>query len=286
VRENGWLKGGSGTLTFSQVALKNWAAGGQDSYSATTLINLFAFYKKDSLSWDSNLDLGYGIMKQGSTNFIKTDDRIDLSSKFGKKAVNNFYYAAIFNFRTQMQPGFKQQDNTEKISDFFAPAYFIEAIGMDYKPSDFFTLFFAPLTGKTTIVLDQSLADAGAFGVTKAQYDANGKIISHGKNMRNEFGGFIKMMFQKNIVKNVSLRTKLDLFSNYLKNPENIDVNWEVLIDMKINKHLSASFYTTLIYDDDVKIPIDKNGDGVADYSGPRTQFKEVFGLGLSYKFQ
>jgi len=77
----------------------------------------------------------------------------------------------------------------------------------------------------------------------------------------------------------------VDLFSNYLHNPQNIDVNWQVLINMKVNKFLSASITTHIIYDDDIMIPLDRNEDGITEGKGPRTQFKEVLGVGLSYKF-
>ena len=139
---------------------------------------------------------------------------------------------------------------------------------MEYKPSDAFYLFLSPLTGKSTFVLDDSLSNAGAFGVDP------------GKNMRNEFGGFLKMAFTKDIWKNVTLNSKLDLFSNYAEEPQNIDVNWEVLVSMKVNKFLSANINTRLIYDDDTKY-IDEEGVE----RGARVQFKEVLGIGLSYKF-
>jgi hypothetical protein len=103
--------------------------------------------------------------------------------------------------------------------------------------------------------------------------------------MRYEFGGYVRLFFKKDLMKNVNLQTKLDLFSNYLHNPQNIDINWEVLISMKVNKYITATINTQLLYDDDVMIAVDENGDGTPDSSGPRTQFKEVIGVGFSYKF-
>lgn len=156
---------------------------------------------------------------------------------------------------------------------------------MDYKLSDKFSAFIAPATSKFTFVSDQFLADAGAFGVDPARYDSSGIRLIAGKNIRAEFGGYIRIMYKKDIMKNVSVQTKLELFSNYLKNPQNIDVNWENLISMKVNKFISATINTQLIYDDDTKIAIDKNNDGIIDEKGPRIQFKEVLGAGFSYKF-
>ena len=105
------------------------------------------------------------------------------------------------------------------------------------------------------------------------------------KNVRTEFGGYLRLFYQKEIIQNVSLQTKLDLFSNYLNNPGNIDVNWEVLVSMKVNKFISATIGTQLIYDDDILIGVDTNNDGTVDAMGPRVQFKEVLTAGLTYKF-
>jgi len=266
-----WKAGGMGSITFSQVALENWASGGESSYSLNSMLNLFAKYNKDRLSWENTLDVGYGIIKQEGRDVRKTDDKSDLNSKFGYKSSSKWYYSGAFSFKTQFAKGYKyneDQGTKRKISDIMAPAYAILSLGMDYKPNDNLTMLISPLTGKSTIVMDDTLSDNGAFGVEE------------GKMMRNEFGGYVKIAFQKDVWENVNLNTKLDLFSNYLEKPGNVDVNWEVLISMKINEFLSANVNTVIIYDDDVHF-IDKNGME----HGPRIQFKEVFGVGISYKF-
>jgi hypothetical protein len=266
-----WKFGGATSINFSQVALANWAAGGENSYSLNGLLNLQANYRKNRSIWENSLDLGYGIIKQGEREVRKTDDKLDFSSKYGYKTGSNWYYTAALNFKTQFDKGYKYnegEDTKREISKFMAPAYLLASLGMEYKPGEAFYLFISPLTGKSTFVLDDSLSNAGAFGVDP------------GKNMRNEFGGFIKMGFTKDIWENVTLNSKVDLFSNYAEEPQNIDVNWEVLISMKVNKFLSANINTQLIYDDDTKY-IDDQGIE----HGARVQFKEVLGIGLSYKF-
>lgn len=283
--KSNWKKGGNASFTFNQVSLTNWAAGGQSSLSGNIFVNLFANYKDDNQTWDNNLDLGYGLIKQGNNPFIKSDDRIELNSKYGRNLTESWYYSALFNFRTQFAPGYNIPNDSVLISDFLAPAYILLSLGLDYKPNENFTLMLSPVTSKTTIVMDQGLADQGAFGVEAAEVDAMGNIITPGSNVRYEIGAFLKMMYQKEVLKNVNFQTKLDLFSNYLNNPENIDVNWEVIVAMKINEYLTANLNTHLIYDDDIDIQVDNNQDGVIDAVGPRTQFKEVFGLGLSFKF-
>lgn len=277
----GWKKGGVIAINLAQTSLTNWAAGGQNSIAVNGIFSSFANYKKNKSVWDNSLDIGYGKLKQGkNSDYRKTDDKIDFLSKYGQEAFNNFYYAVLFNFKTQMAAGYNYAD-TSKISDLFSPAYILFALGMDYKPNAYFSAFIAPLTAKFTIVNDKKLSDAGAFGVTP------------GNKSLSEVGGYIRAIYSKNdfkseFLKNVSFTTKIDLFSNYTENPQNIVVNWETLIAFKVNKFISANINTQLIYDDKIKVPLDKNGDGVVttgEYSGPKIQFKEILGVGLSYNF-
>lgn len=282
---NGWKKGGTISLNLSQVSLTNWAAGGQNSISANGLISLYATYKKDKSLWENYFDFGYGVLKQGKNgNWWKTDDKIDITSKYGYKAFSNLYYAALVNFKTQFTEGFNYPDDSTKISNFLAPAYLVGAIGMDYKPNDNFTAFLAPITAKMTFVNDQTLANAGAFGVDPAEYDGTGNLIKEGKKSRSEFGGYMRFFYKKDLMENINLQTKLDLFSNYLENPQNFDISWEVLISMKVNKFISATLSTHLLYDDDVDIVVDEQADGTP-ILGKRVQFKEVIGVGFTYKF-
>ena len=274
---DGWEKGGIFSFTFGQTNFTNWAAGGINSISVNGLSSLFANYKKKNLTWDNSIDLGYGFQKQGKgddSQILKTDDKFDFASKLGIKASNKIYYAALLNFKTQFAEGFNYPDDSTVISTFLAPAYLLGALGIDYKPNKSFTVFIAPITSKTTIVNNQVLADSASFGVEP------------GKNIRNEFGGYIKTVFTKEVIKNVSLTTKLDLFSNYINNPQNIDVNWEVLISMKINKFITANISTQLLYDHDIDIMVDRDNDGIMDpLPSKRIQFKEIFGIGFSFKF-
>ena len=273
---SGWKTGGVFAITGSQTSLTNWSAGGENSISLNALLSVFANYKKGKGAWDNSLDIGYGLMKQGWGNeipFSKTDDKVDLMSKFGYRAHKSWYYAALFNIKTQMTPGYKLPTDTVKISNFLAPAYVIAAIGMDYKPDNHLSVFIAPLTAKWTIVNDPVLSAAGAFGVNP------------GEILKTEFGGYIRFIYTKNnftapFLKNISFTTKLDLYSNYLKDPQFIDVNWETLIAMKVNKYITISLITHLIYDFDIKFVSDVTGDPV-----DKVQFKEIFGVGFSYKF-
>ena len=271
----GWKKGGIVAINLAQTSLTNWAAGGQKSVAINGIFSRFANFKSEKFNWDNSLDIGYGLLKQGDAGYRKTDDKIDFLSKYGRQAFKNVFYAALINFKTQMQPGYKYDgDSKTKISNLFAPAYLLIALGMDYKPNAYFSAFVAPLTAKFTFVTDEDLSAIGAFGVTP------------GKKSRGEIGGYVRAIYSKadfknEFMKNVSFTTKLDLFSNYANNPQNIDVSWETLIGMKVNKYITVSFNTHLLYDDDVKIQVPDEEKSV----GSLVQFKEIFGVGFSYKF-
>jgi hypothetical protein len=275
---DGWEKGGMFSVTFGQAAFSTyWAAGGINSVSVNGIAGLYANYKKGKLAWDNTLDLGYGKQRQGkgdNVDLLKTDDKIDFASKLGMKANDKLYYAVLANFKTQFEDGYNYPDTSTVISSFLAPGYLLFAAGIDYKPNKYITAFIAPVTSKTTFVNNTDLSNAGAFGVEP------------GKKVRSEFGGYVRTAFAKDIVKNVNLTTKLDLFSNYLNNPQNIDVNWELLIGMKVNKYITANITGQLIYDHDIKFQIvDDNGIAIPGSMGPRTQFKELIAVGFSYKF-
>jgi hypothetical protein len=282
----GWKNGGVFALNLSQTSLTNWAAGGQNSFATNSLLSVFANHMTKKSSWVNSLDIGYGIIKQNEQDTRKTDDKFDFLSKYGLQAFDHFYYAALLNFKTQLSLG-KQYPNPAapdeyvKISNFLAPAYLIGALGLDYKPNAYFSAFIAPVTGRIVIVNDTELSNAGAFGVAP------------GKRSKTEFGGYVRVIYTRNdfrneFLKNIAFTTKIDLFSNYLDNPQNIVINWETLLAMKINKFISANINTLLIYDDKIKIPFDRNGDDIiqpGEAVGSKVQFKEILGVGLSYKF-
>jgi hypothetical protein len=267
-----WHNTGQINLSFSQISLTNWAAGGDNSIAANGLVRLEADYSKNKTSWDSYILTGYGVSKIGSEGFFKNDDKLELLSKYGYKAGKNWFYSVVLNAKTQFAPGYKsKEDRTNKISDFLSPAYLTAAIGMDYKPNADFALFLSPISTRYTTVIDDSLSAAGAFGVDP------------GKKLRTEFGGYIKLIYKKdNIIQNVNIGTNLDLFTNYLEHPERVDVNWDLLLTMKINKFLAVTLNTQLIYDYDTKFT--EIVDNV-QVQKAKVQFKESLGLGISANF-
>jgi hypothetical protein len=271
------------TLNGSQSSFINWSAGGRNNISLLVGISASANYKKKSFSWSNDLSIALGglyYIDQGSEEPLqKTDDRIDLSTNIGQKMKNRpFNFTFIGGFKTQTLDGFSFPNDSVRVSTFMAPAYINIAIGLDYLKGEDFSVFTSPLAGKITIVNNDSLANVGAFGVEKAILDPLGNVLVPGKHVRGEFGAYVKMKFNKTIAKNIDLKSKIELFSNYLEDPQNIDVNAEALFNFKVNSWFSASLQWTLIYDDDVQIR-DVKGN-----IGPRTQFKSVIGLGISYK--
>jgi hypothetical protein len=264
-----WKVTGQASLNLSQISFSNWIGGGRSSVSGVGLFDLNAIYQRDKIQWNNTLKTGYGLLKEEDDQVVKTDDKLELNSKLGVQLKNeHLLYSSYVNFLTQFANGYKYPNTTDKISALFAPAYLTLATGLDYQPSENFSLFFTPLSGKFTFVTDEELSAAGAFGVEP------------GKKARAEMGATVKTEFKTPVVKNVDLATGLTLFSNYFNNPQNIDVNWDVALNMKINDFLSANLLTNLIYDHDILIPVDDEGN-----TGRRIQLKQLFGVGLSYKF-
>ncbi|MFM7053918.1 MAG: DUF3078 domain-containing protein [Bacteroidota bacterium] len=272
-RTKAWKRSGFVGLNFTQVSLSNWSAGGANSISGLALFKYSANYKDQKNSWDNFIDLAYGISQEGEDNPRKSDDKIDISTKYGRFAFKNWYYSALAGFRSQFSKGYNYPNDSVAISNFLAPGYITVALGMDYRPNDNLTILASPCAGRLIIVNDDSLAAIGAFGVDSA------------KTTKLEIGAMVRVLFKKDIIENVGLINKLELYSDYTGDVSKVDVNWEITLNMKVNEYISANLSTHLIYDEDTKIGIDSNGDGSIDAYGPRTQFKEVLGVGLSYKF-
>lgn len=269
-----WRIHGSGSLQFSQASFSNWASGGQNSLGLVTWLNFKANYRNGKHVWSNTVDLGYGfniLGKASEAKFNKTNDKIELTTAYGYELHSNqkWYLTVLANFRTQFSAGYNYPDDSTVISQFMAPGYLIAGIGVTYAPVKWFYLYLSPSSGRFTFVTDQRLADSGAFGVER------------GKNIKGEFGPYLRADLNKDLAKNINVSSTLELFTDYLHQFGNIDVNWSFLLSLKVNKWLAASIQTQLIYDNDVMIQTD-----MSKPAGPRTQFKELLGIGLTYKFK
>lgn len=272
-------------LNGTQSSFVNWNAGGRNNISVLGFINASAEYNKRRMKWASEANLALGGLQfigvgNGSEGLQKTDDRLEFGTNLGYNLYDHMFITLMNNFKTQFLDGFQYPNDSVVVSRFIAPAYYNFGLGMNYAPSEHFSLFMSPIAGKLTYVGDQALADAGAFGVDPAVYNSTGALISHGKNLRSEFGAYVKMKVNKDIAKNINLAASTELFSNYLDHPENIDVNADVLFTFKINSWFTASLNWTVKYDHDIRIT-DSEGN-----TGPRLQFKSVLGLGITYKLK
>ena len=274
-----WKIGGIVTLTGQEGTQINWAAGGQNAISIGSLANLFFNYHKGKLLWNNSLILAYGTIKQQSNkDWLKNDDRIQFTTKVGREAFKKGYYTFLGDFKSQFAPGYNYPNDSTKISSFMAPGYVLAALGLDLEVDTNLSFFISPATGRFTFVEDNTLASQGAYGV-QGDVFTNGIITTHHKNVREQVGAYLKMQYRKNVMTNVGFGTTLELYADYLNNPQDMYVNWTTYIVMKVNKYISATFNTQLIYDPAVKVLVDNQ------MVGPRVQFKQILGIGLAYKF-
>jgi len=267
-----WKTGGLYNLNFNQAALSNWSAGGDKSaISLSTLMSLYAFYADGKNSWDNNLTLAYGFAQTTSLGARKTDDRIDLVSKYGYDLGKKWYLSTLFNFRSQFTKGYNYPDQNTKVltSNFLSPGYFLLSIGMDYKPNDNFSFFISPLTDREVVVNNDSLASVGAFGVDS------------GKHSRFQLGSFASINYKTNVSKTATYVGKLDLFSDYLRRPQNITLYMTNVLSVKVTRLISMNLSVTMIYDNDIK---SVKSDG--SVGGPALQLQEIIGIGLAYQFK
>ncbi|PKP16074.1 MAG: hypothetical protein CVU06_15355, partial [Bacteroidetes bacterium HGW-Bacteroidetes-22] len=210
-----WLFKGSNSLNFNQTGVTTWAEGGESSLAGTAYISYAAAYQKGKMRSEHLLNASFGIMRTELNKLRKTEDKIDLTSTFGFQAIGNWFYTSQLNIKTQFAEGFKYPNDSTVVSKFMAPCYLTTSLGMQFKPNNNFTLFLSPASGKFTLVLDQELSDAGAFGVTPVQTDTNGQIIVPSKKVKAEFGINVTARFNRDVFENVSLDTKLELYNNY-----------------------------------------------------------------------
>lgn len=296
VQDTGWVTSGLVNIGATGTMFNQWASGGINSIGINGLFNGQANYRKGKNAWDNNLLIGYGLLKQGFESdvpWVKTDDRIDLTSKYGRPINAKINYAALLNFNTQFSPGFANgpdgRPNREAlISSAFAPARILFAVGLDYKPSSNVSVFFSPITYRGIYVGKQVLADAGAFGVEKAVYDTEGNIITPGENLRNETGAYLRVNHnQKFLSEKLNWTNKLELFSNYLNKAQNIDINFESIAAYKVTKNIGLSLSLQFIYDDNTQLnkgQVTEN-EIVRDNIGPGLQSKYVMNVGFVRTF-
>lgn len=263
-----WTRKGVAGINLSQTSLSNWAAGGDPSVAGDALLNYAMNYQRGRHIWQNRLELAFGLNRTETNGTRKTNDKIYLNTMYGYRIAPRLYLTGFVNYQSQFAKGYDYNvSTTNYISRFMAPGYLSIGPGIMWMPKPWFSATLSPATWRGTFVLDDPLSAAGAFGVEP------------GRRLLSEFGAVLKTEFQHEIMTNMNLYSRLVLFSNYLHEPQNVDVHWDVQLAMKINRFFSANLNMNLVYDDDVMV---KQPDGS---SGPRLQFKEVFGIGFMYNF-
>jgi hypothetical protein len=284
-KDFGWKLDEEVGLYFNQVSFTNWNAGGANSISAIFNGRAEANFKNENLFWNSSFLLRYGINKQEGEGTRKTDDAISLISNFGYQNDDdsNWFYSARFSFNTQFANGFNNP-NQDPISRFMAPAYLFLGVGLEYgRHIKKLSFYASPMTLKTTFVLDQDLANSGSFGVNPAVFDLNGNIIQQGGNVRSEFGVLLTNQYQEQILENVNVTSLISLYTDYLNSFGNIDIEWEVNFEFKVNKYISALLESHLRYDNDIKTELlkDEITNEETVVTGAKLQWKQLLGIGF-----
>jgi len=265
-----WKFSGASKISLGSIALSNWSAGGENALSALFSMDYQYNYLKADSKWDNRLIMLYGVNKQGSNSFEKTDDRLDLTSTYGYRAHKDWFYSLETNFRTQFAPGYEVDGAGVKLtsSEFMAPGYLTISPGMEYSPNENFKVNISLISSKFTFVSNDSLASVGAFGVEP------------GENSRFEFGAYVNLSWKKDFNEHFGMEHLLRLYSNYLNNPQNVDVDWTAKFYVKATDYISINFLVQGIYDDDIKFATETGGEGA------RLQMKSLLSVGLVYEIK
>lgn len=294
-----WSKKNQIGFDISEIAFVNWSAGGTSSVSGLFKGEFARTYSKGNHKWANELILKYGLNQQDGTELRKTDDAIIINSTYGfrQDTTSNWYYSAKYNFSTQFTDGYNYPNKDISISKPFAPAYvFLGAGAENANKQKNRTFYFSPITLKTTLVLDDYLANQGAFGVKKAIYEVdplnpnNQILVKEGQRIKSEFGILFTGYMKSEIYKNVFYENRLSLYTDYLNRFGNVDIDYDTRLDLVVNAYVKANIGLHLVYDDDIKTkkevtdPLTGNKTQIND--GPRIQLRQVLGVGLVYAFQ
>ncbi|THD69447.1 DUF3078 domain-containing protein [Robertkochia marina] len=283
-----WSKVNRLGFDLSEIAFLNWNAGGNNAITTLLRAEFNRKYKDRNIQWTNEMLFRFGLNLQEGQKLRKSDDVIQMNSTFGARhdALSDWYMSAKFNFQTQFASGYKYPDREQPISKFMAPGYLLLGVGAEYSPDNKdMSLYISPLTQKTTFVLDQSLADSGAFGVRPAAFDTLGVKIRDGQKVLTEIGILITHQIQRKIYENMFLASRIALYTDYLNSFGNIDINWILDLELRVNEYVKATLGTHIIYDNDVKFSETDAVTGENVPVGPRLQLKQLLGIGLIYNF-
>lgn len=282
---------GSYGLNINQLALSNWAAGGENSWAGKAFANFSLVYHKRKFEQKLVGAMAFGISRFADKRIEKQDDKIDLSYTLTLNGKTQWNLSGVVTFNTQFANGYKYPNDSTVISTFFAPAYLTLSMGYSYKTkNERFQILLSPIAGKVTFVMNQDLADQGAFGVKKGYYDINNNWIP-GENIVASIGVNTIINYKQPIGKNISYTTLLNVFYNYIERRDDdrlrLDVNWENHVNFIINKYLSTMLFVHLKYDHNATFPVYEDIEGVQTVvdNVPKLQLKESVGIAFVHRF-
>ena len=277
VLETPWRIGGDGSIGFTQTYYENWKKGGESALSLLIILKGFATYNSvdGKIKWDNNAEIRNGWLRPGdkSSEIKKTDDKLELTSRFGVKAVDKWYYSTELTFNTQFFRGYDypKADHPVPKSAFMAPSKTIFKIGLDYKPNNEFSLFLSPLSIKNIYVRDTTLIDQTKYGVNiyeKAFWEP---------------GLNADLKFKKQIAPDLFFETKYKMFINYKDPFKKLDIDWENNLRMQLTTYLDLKMMIHLLYDDNVLFPVYDNA-GIQVGEKAKLQIEEFITIGFVYK--
>ena len=282
---------GSYGLNINQLALSNWAARGENPSAAKAFASFTLLDHKKTFEQKLIGNFAFGIARFASKGIEKQDDKIDLTYSLSRNSLTQWNLSSIVTFNTQFANGYKYPNDSTVISTFFAPAYLTLSIGCSYKTKDErFQIYMSPVAGKVTFVMNQELADKGAFGVKKGYYDQD-SIWIPGEHIAPAIGVNFIINYKRSIGKNITYTTLLNTFYNYIERHDDdrlpIDVNWENTLNFMITKYISTILFVHLQYDHNTTFPVYDDIEGVQTVvdNVPKLQFKESLGIAFIHKF-
>ncbi len=287
-----WIWTGITGLNLNQASFSNWTAGGVNSVAFSALGKFSANHTKDKFTWNNNLNLLYGMVKNQDETMKKSEDIIELFSVAGYDLSKNWAVTGYASFRSQFTNGYDKDNDSIKISEFMSPGYLTLSPGFRFKPNDNFYIILSPATAKFTFVMDQTLANQGSFGVTPAVTDTNGVVLEEGENVLIYLGPFLEAYFKKEVVKGMTYESRLNILYTFLNRdnlePYDADMSWENFLNYSIAKYFSVSLFLHFVYlPGQPTIKFD-NFDGavrITAVPNRHIQIKETVGIGITYSF-
>ncbi len=262
-----WKLDGTFLFHVHESTFTNWASGGDNQLASKVIIKPNFTYDNGKWSWENTFDLRYGQQRNAQEAVKKNEDEMIFTSKVGKWFSEKWKFSSMYTFNSQFTP---YNENGRIQSAFMAPAYTNVSIGFDYDPDKNYTIYMTPLNMRNTWVFNDSLSARGEY------------MVKPGSNLRFRFGPSFLITYKGEISKNIILDTKLGYFQDIVDGLGDPVVNWDALLNMKVNKFISASFSFTLFYDEDSKTDI-KDKDGNVIGKDAKIQFKQSLGIGFNF---